>query len=246
LSISGIHNKGFKRRLDVTEVYTSILVKYLEKVGHFKLDRKATKDEDMQDGIDFWVRYGDEEESTPIQFKLRDTRRDIPVCRYQPLYGIDDPENKVGRDFRCLMNGKSKHYYVASRNESGHFCLIYRLSSDKLKGLVNSLDEEWRAVTDDEEKMYESRSVTCSHNFFTAKNVGWMLSTNVRNKLVFSGSNQGQIWWKKNRGEAPKLNMYLPQSFRDEAFSIPSTTGAELETVFYKLTADNGTSGRLD
>jgi hypothetical protein len=245
LTISGIHKQGFQTRLDVADTYTKILVKYLEKIDHFTVLRKATREEEDQ-GVDWWVSYPDSE-NVGIQFKLRDKRQDVPVCRYQPLYGLDNSKTVVGRDYRGLHSGISKRYYVACRDEAGAFNLIYQLSSEKLKGLVDQLDAEWKTS-----ELKPTPTVTqlfggaYPEEFFTEMNVQSWVDSGVWNKLVFAGSDKGsQIWWKKNRRESPKLNMYLPMRHRDEAFPISENVGRQIAAVYRQLSGSSST-GKLE
>jgi hypothetical protein len=245
LTISGIHNQSFKKRLDISEIYTRILVKYLEKINHFKVLRRATREEEDQ-GVDWWVTYPDAE-NVAIQFKLRDKRKDVPVCRYQPLHGIDNVKTVVGRDYRGLQGGVSKRYYVACRDESERFCLIYNLSSEKLKGIVDQLNNEWRAVaTSPTATPTAMFGGTYPEGFFTETNVQSWVDSGVWNKLVFAGSDKGsQIWWKKNRYESPKLNMYLPMKHRDEEFWISENVARQIAAVFRQLSGSSA-AGKLE
>lgn len=236
MTISDIHKQNFESRLTISDLYTQILIKYLEKLNHFKVVRKATESEDL-DGVDWWVTYPDETEPSSIQFKLRDKRKDCPVCRFQPLYGIDHEKNIDGRDFRGLRDKKSKNYYVAFRGADKKFLSIYRISSSTLNKLVVDLDNEW-SITDTvpTNRITDMFGGRYNKSFFTNANVKSWVENGVSNKMVFKGSNGCEIWWKKNRNEwSPKLNMYIPEKLREE--TIPLTTAASqlVETSFLKM-----------
>lgn len=242
MSISELHEKKFSDRLKISDFYTKALMKYLEKLGQFKIDRQATQEEEHQ-GIDWWVTYTNE--SVPIQFKLRDKRKDIPVCRYQPLYGIDDTRNIVGRDFRGLSDKKTQFYYVAYRDIDGKlFSAIYRVSSDKLSELVVNLDKAWQKTetqpTKDIKLMFGGNY---NHSYFTNENVESWVKAGVRNKLVFNAKGIGEIWWKKNYNEGrPKLNFYLPYTFREETYHLSESISNKINDLYKKA----GESCRLE
>lgn len=236
MTISELHTQNFESRLSISDLYTQILVKYLEKLRHFKSVRKATEAEDL-DGVDWWVLYPNETEPSPIQFKLRDKRKDCPVCRFQPLYGLDHEKNIVGRDFRGLRDKRSKNYYVAYRGTDKTFTCIYRMSSDTLHKLVVGLDEEWqKAETYPTNRINDMFGGTYNQSFFTHDNVQEWIGNRVNNKVVYRGSNGCEIWWKKNYNEGrPKLNMYIPEKLREETFPLTGAASDLIEGCFIKM-----------
>jgi hypothetical protein len=207
MTITGIHQQDFTTRLNVTETATAALMNLLQTKKHFKSYRKSSKEEDLG-GIDWWVVYPGQTEEVPIQFKLRDRQKDIPLCRFQPFYGTDSPKTVVGRDYRCIEGKQAAQYYVAVRNGAGKFTEIYKISCDTLRPLIMSLDEEWQKV----EGVFD----TFALKFFDAGRVGKWLESGIWNKRVFRGDSGCEVWWKKNRNEKfPKFNMYVPYSYKD-------------------------------
>ncbi len=240
MSLSGIHKESFKTRLAVADIYTSLLMKLLKKTGHFsEVVRKATKEEEDQ-GIDWWVKYTSTEVK-PSQFKLREKRYDCPVCRFQPLHGLDSPRNVIGRDFRGLRDKMSEHYYVAVRDEDGLFDSVYRLNSATLGKLVMEADAEWAtAITKPTSKPKDMWGGTYNKDYFTSSLVQEWTEQKVSNKLIFSASNGIQFWWKKNFNEgSPKINMYVPRKYKDWDYDINASDARLIEKVFKQI---NGSS----
>jgi len=207
MTISGIHQQNFTTRLNVTDNYTAALMKLLQTKNHFLNYRKATREEDLN-GIDWWVVYPGQTEEVPIQFKLRDRQKDIPLCRFQPFYGTDSPKTVIGRDYRCIDNQTSAQYYVAVRNAAGKFTEIYKVSCETLRPLIMDLDAEWQKV----EGLFDNFNL----KFFDTSRVGKWLESGIWNKRVFRGDSGCEVWWKKNRNEKfPKFNMYVPHSYKE-------------------------------
>ncbi|RDJ35308.1 MAG: hypothetical protein DWQ19_10870 [Crenarchaeota archaeon] len=205
MTIDNLHHEHFHKRLNTSDNYTNALMQLLKKKKHFKSFRKATREEDLA-GIDWWVVFPDEDEESPIQFKLRDKMKDMPLVRYQPFRGTDDETTVEGRDWRGLHDNASKYYYVAIRNGTG-FCQAYRITSKKLKKIARKLDKEWSQS----EKAFETFPV----GFFDSKRVQMWLKKGIWNKCVFR-TDDGEIWWKKNRNEGfPKFNMYIPYDYKE-------------------------------
>lgn len=207
MSITDIHQKHFTSRLNIADAYTESLMNFLKEKKHIKEYKKATKEEDMN-GVDWWILYEDSAKPIPIQFKLRDKQKDIPVCRYQPFYGLENDRTVEGRDWRCLQSSASKEYFVAVRNGDGKFVEIYKISCRKLKSAVKQLNEDWMAVSG----VFDTFSPT----FFDDKHVKMWLERGIWNKRVFRNEKGGEVWWKKNKNENfPKFNMYVPYSTMD-------------------------------
>jgi hypothetical protein len=222
-NLNNLHEANFNVRLKVSDTYTKILMKLLEKNGHFKkVVRQANKEEEHR-GIDWWVIF--DEKEVPIQFKLRDKRKDVPVCRYQPLYGMDHDKNVDGRDFRGIESKSSEFYYVAIRDKNKRFFQIYRCSSNKLRKLVMNCDKAW-----------EKSGGVYAKNFFNSKNVQEWVDKKVFTKLIFSDEYGCQIWWKKNRVEkSPKLNMYVPETFKEWEFKIDKNMADFIDKMYANL-----------
>lgn len=206
MTISGLHTRQFNERLNVADSYSFALMKFLNQKNHFQSVRKSSKEEDL-DGVDWWVIYPDENQEVPIQFKLRDKQKDIPVCRFQPFWGINHAKTVVGRDFRGLRDSKCKHYYVGVRNGNGQFTEIYSISCQSLKSKIDQLDQEWQTVT--------GRYGNFALDFFEENRVNSWLQKGIWNKRVFS-NDIGEVWWKKNGNEkSPKFNMYIPYECKE-------------------------------
>jgi len=213
--LNSIHQKSFVTRLEVTDNYTNALMQALKDKGHFTSFRKATLQED-KDGIDWWVKYPKERIEVPIQFKLRDKQKDVPVVRYQPFYGIDSEKTQEGRDWRCVKEIKSQQYYVAVRTGAGIFSEVYRVPCEILRSLIIELDKQWNEVT--------GRFENYAPKIFNKNIVNVWLEKGIRNKLVFSNDTGCQVWWKKNFNEKyPKFNMYVPYSYNDWSLALNET-----------------------
>lgn len=211
MPINNLHLKEFTSRLKISEAATNSIVELLTKTGHFKSIRKAALNDDLG-GVDWWVVYPDSEEEVPIQFKLRDKQKDIPIVRYQPFHGVNSDKTKEGRDYRGLLETKCKYYYVAVRNGEGNFCEVYNISCCKLTDLAIKLNDAWVAC--------EKAGNFAPPSFFTDEIVKTWMDKSVRNKSVFA-CEYGDIWWKKNYNEAsPKFNMYIPYSFHEWKLEI--------------------------
>ncbi len=220
----GLQNQKFTTRLTETTSDTDCLMMELLKINHFESYEKASKAEDKK-GIDYWVIYPEQTDKVPIKFKIRDNPkfRDFPICRFQPLYGHDHEKNTIGRDFKNLSDKVAQQYYVGIRSSSKKFFEVYRVSAEKLLEAVSKLEEEWTRVSTDDRMLHENG--TYNKSYFNKNNVSSWMACNVKNKNVFD-SFYGQVWWKMNNASSgekrPKLNMYIPDSVKDESFSIES------------------------
>lgn len=224
MSISNVHEKVFNERLNITDSYTTALMSLLQKRGHVVSYRKASKQEDI-DGVDWWVTYTKGDTEVPIQFKLRDKQKDIPVCRFQPFHGTAHEKTVEGRDYRCLRDQKSHEYYVAIRVD-GTFKEIYRVSCKTLNDLVTKLDQEWNESSGGELNNQFPLS------FFNPKRVQSWLGGSIWNKRVFRGED-GEVWWKKNFNErSPKFNMYFPYSKKEWNIVLDAEDAKFIEQFF--------------
>ena len=211
MTISDLHNKSFINRLNISDSFTESLMCFLKKKNHFSSFRKASKKEDLE-GIDWWVKYPNEKGETPIQFKLRDKQKDIPICRYQPFYCVDSNKTVEGRDFRHIKEKKSLQYYVAIRNNN-YFKEIYSISCKSLNKMILEMDKNWQNVSG----VFDS----FSPSFFSEQKNNTWIEKGIRNKRVFSDENGCEVWWKKNPGEKfSKFNMYVPYSLNEWSISI--------------------------
>ena len=207
MTISDMHTKHFNERLNIADFYSLALMENLKTKKHFTTFRKSAKEEDL-DGIDWWVTYPGETKEVPIQFKIRDKQKDIPICRYQPFHGLDHARTVEGRDYRCLRDKKVNQYYVAVRNAVGQFTEIYKISSKTLNSLIVTLDKEWAKV----EGIFDM----FPPKFFDGSRVSLWLEKGIRNKCVFRNESGCEVWWKKNYNEkSPKFNMYVPYSAKE-------------------------------
>lgn len=223
MTISDLHKQSFNNRISISDNYTTALVKLLTEHQHFKSYRKASLEEDM-DGIDFWVTYPKSSVEIPVQFKIRDKQKDIPVCRYQPFYGIGHEKTIVGRDFRSIKAKKVQKYYIAIRNGAGAFSEVYNISSDALEKHVLSVDESWNKATKQGEQLPSS--------FFTPANTTVWLDKAIRNKCVYRGEN-GDVWWKKNHNEkSPKFNIYIPYYCKEWGLEFSQRDSQLIEEMY--------------
>lgn len=232
MTITGLHKKKFNDRLEVSEKYTLPLMELLKNRGRFASYQKTITEEDKE-GVDYWVSvpslqsirssvYKDEVElkNVPIQFKIRDKQKDIPVCRFQPFHGIDAESTVVGRDYRCLRDKKASQYYVAIRN-NGCFSEIYSINSNDLLEHVSAVDKAWSEC----EKVGDQ----LPSSFFTKANTQLWLEKDIRNRCVFRNE-IGDVWWKKNYNEkSPKFNIYINYQFKEWSINLTSEESQLIE-----------------
>jgi hypothetical protein len=109
---------------------------------------KAITEEDKE-GVDYFFKWAENdprysETLKRIQFKNReDTYSDIPVLRFQPLYGTDHPKNNVGRDYKALQNNMNDFYFTAIKPDGKSYSKILVIDSKKLFGIVKEAEKEW-------------------------------------------------------------------------------------------------------
>lgn len=239
--ISNLHRENFQTRLLVANGVSALIVSFLEMKGHWKLIRPATLEEDKEQAIDFWVQYPNDSEPTAIQMKLRDKQVDVPVVRFQPMHGIDNDRTVVGRDFKGIMTiKKTKYVYVVTRDKRTR-CVdcVYRATCDKLRLELELFDEEWKNATTEPSSDRGTKWLgRFNYHFFTTENVqDWLGKTGKKeifNRCVFKSKvdSDMHVWWKKNRDEAPKLNMYIPSTVRDWTHMLTPEEGAQLSKLF--------------
>jgi len=227
-----LQEKKFDVRLKESKIWTQMMVSLLKKSGHIEDFRDATIDEDKSMLIDYWFKYPNSQEYVPIAFKLRidPSKRDIPVVYSQPFYGTDSDKTVIGRDYRCL-NGQVQQYYVAVKNGNKEFCEIYRISKAKLSPMIENMIGSW--------KTEDAMSGTfISHDKFTEERKEILLK-NLNGGKGFRKiwqTDDGEIWWQKNFNEKfSKVNLYVPENFKEESFSITSVIYKKMFSSYEKF-----------
>lgn len=223
--MKNLQEKDFSERLESSGIMTDMAMKYLVKIGHILAFRKASLDEDKNQGIDYWVDFI-ERQNVPIQFKVRikEGYCDIPVVRYQPFYGVDDTRTVIGRDYRGLVSGVTEYYYVlVTHNDKTSE--IYRAKKEILKDVLLKMDAAW-AIPD------RCRPLCFHHDKMTFKVDQQFLqkycdsSGRGVNQIYCPDENDSiswQIWWHKNNSERySKINYYLPHSLKESGWVVPS------------------------
>lgn len=123
-------------RLLVTNIWTTSLLSYQEAQGCFQIERAATPEEDKEHGIDVLLNLGFS------QYKIRQWGYpDFGAVRFQPCYGLDHPETKDGRDYRCLRDYRTQHHFSALYDDN--FDVVYRVDSSEFWDKVQQLDADW-------------------------------------------------------------------------------------------------------
>ena len=229
-------DKPFSERLSESRLWTDRWMEHLTEIEHFHEFKSATTKEDFE-GIDYWVRFEPSDDWIPIQFKLRVTvsKRDCPVVMNQPFYGCDAEGNKVGRDYKGVVNDKSKFYYVAVKDSTGLYSEIYYIPTKTLKGIVLNIEEEWNNVKRDETK--EKRDDKWSYK---RENLDKAILSTIgsgtlqgNNYVAFLNKKKAQIFIQKNKGERfHKINCYVKESFKEKSFLIPKDVGAKAALDF--------------
>jgi len=228
--LQNLKDKHFIQRKSASDEVTYALTQLLEKLGHWKIERYATSEEDQEELVDLYVEYPDKPGIIkPVQFKVRtDPKyRDFIVARYQPCYGLDhevvnDPrQGKTcnGRDWRGLLNKKSFRYYVATLSKDRIFDEISWCKSDVLCRRVKELDTLWEEVT-------------VKNKFkFTSETIDKMMARGVpREKVLTHTDRCDEVWYQKNYGERPKFLMYIDNAIREGYVSIHNEVN-ELESL---------------
>lgn len=215
---TNLQDQHFNVRLKVSDVWTKMMVDFLKQTGHIEDYRESTLDEDKNLLIDYWFKYPNKEEFVPIAFKLRidPAKRDIPVVYSQPFYGTDGQKTVLGRDFRCLQ-GQVLEYYVAVKNADKEFCEIYRISKENLSSKINQMITSWKTEENVSGQFISFDKLTEARNQILLNNLNWGKGF----RKIWQTSN-GEIWWQKNPGEKfSKINLYVPENFKEESFLIP-------------------------
>jgi uncharacterized protein YbaA (DUF1428 family) len=215
-----LQERQFGERLQESKIWTQMVVTVLKAKGHITDFRQATADEDRNLLIDYWFKYPGEEEWVPVAIKLRidPNKRDIPVVYSQPFYGINCDRTVIGRDYRCIMEGRAVRYYVITKNASGEFSNVYWMSKEKLKTLISDLISEWRTQP--------TSGQLIAYDRLTQERVE-SLVRNAENgkcsrKIAFT--DEGEVWWQKNRTERfSKINLYFPERVQEGNVLIPAS-----------------------
>ncbi len=138
---ANFERRNFGVRTLVSSIWTPLLLIYGESVNFCEVVRMSTLEEDSQKLIDFI--NGENGVEQAAQFKIRKNDRvDFPCVRYQPCYGLDDPDTLDGRDYRCLRDHTTMYHYAAIR-EGNLFSKVHRVDSAEFWELVQKLDADW-------------------------------------------------------------------------------------------------------
>lgn len=243
-----LQEQSFDTRQKIMDVVTEMLTKSMVHGNYVTGYRKAELEADRDQAIDFWfdrpaggawpIVLNDD----PSQFKCRDKPgyRDVPLCRFQPFFGVDADTTVIGRDYKGLLTTRATtQYFVAVKDADDVFCEIYRISTAKLRPQVEALEREWIETTNDRFVAQSAMNMQKKTEF---------INNSVWTKRLYA-SPTGEVWWQKNkRREAPKINFYLPESLKEDSFEIPSHIGLTIKRTYEKLKAEaeeaTGTSRR--
>jgi hypothetical protein len=234
--LNRLQELDFRKRLKFADCLTWLIMGKLTRMGHFVAFKKATKEEDEHEAIDYWV---DRNRTVfePIQFKLRIVpgNSDFPCVLYQPFYGVDREDTVIGRDYKGVVQGKTKYYYVASRQEHGSF-EVFWINKEILKSHILAAEQEWEAG--DRSRPWLVSKARCT----AQKNALWyMRECNERGKgmrMIYSPENgtvPWEIWWQKNPNESfAKINLYLSCSLKEGSITIPAEVCKRMEEDIYR------------
>lgn len=242
-------DKDFDQRLSESEWWTNQLMKAGTYKGrHFYQFKPATEEEDKDEGIDYWVRFSnDDEEWTPIQFKMRvnadESKRDCPIVLVQPFYGCDieysnEPNvglNKLGRDFLGIMgndNDRKLHYIAVKNSKTGLYEEVYGISVKTLKRAIENIEEEWNNLERD-----ESLDPRADQWSYRKDNLTEFQLRGLRTQPVFNGT-EAQIFLQKNPSENfYKFNCYIKESLKEKSFKLSEVEAQSLKDAFYRYIA---------
>jgi hypothetical protein len=205
-----LHNKHFLERMELTKKVTFGLMNLLYQQKKLKYFHIAIEKEDKE-GVDFFMKWQDEkswQEGAPIkiQFKNREDKfQDFPICRFQPLYGLDHPKNVVGRDYKAIKNKMNEMYFTAVKPDGKNYTEILVIRSEKLYDLITEAEKEW---------FPEGEPWAYFTNELCNKTTSW-------SKKIKQASNGVQAWFKRTQSEKnPKINLYVPRSYADSVLSL--------------------------
>ncbi len=138
-------HESFGKRLKIGKGAEQKCVKYLNENCGFNLI-PTTKEDDLR-GIDFT------DGATRYQVKVRTGKyQDLIFCIYQPYYGLDHKETKIGRDIKGDYNG-----YICQCNQT-----IYVIrNTTQLKKIIKEIEKGWEG----EEYKFDGRGwfKSCRH-----------------------------------------------------------------------------------
>lgn len=201
-----LHNKHF---LDRQEISFKVSYKIMEKLYENKIIKSfsvAKIDEDKK-GVDFFLNWKDDDcNAHRVQFKNRqDNFQDIPVCRFQPFYGVDASNTVVGRDYRGLKNQENDYYFTATKGKSGNYEEVSIVKSKTLLKFIEEAEKEWFGDA----------------NIWQSYDEIWCAKTKQWNKKLLKASNGVEAWFKRTASEkAAKINLYIPKSFAEQVFKV--------------------------
>lgn len=236
-------DKDWDTRRDESTWWTDqLMMAGAHKGRHFYKAKRATKKQDKEEGIDYWVKFNEDDEWIPIQFKMRvnidQDKRDCPVVLIQPFYGCDVPysdepnvgENKLGRDFLGIINNEDdrKLHYTAVKNKDGLYEEVYCISVMTLKRVIENAEEEWSNLERD-----EGLEATLDKWSYRKDNV---TKDQLRGETrhVFKGS-ETEIFLQKNPTEGfYKFNCYVKERLKEKSFNLSEKEAQSLKDAFYR------------
>jgi hypothetical protein len=201
-----LHNKHFLERQETSSKISYGLMEKLfesKKVGSFF---SAKLDEDKK-GVDFFITWNkDSSDKYKVQFKNRqDNFQDIPICRFQPFYGVGNSKTVIGRDYKALQNQENDYYFTAVKDKTGIYGEVLVISSRVLLKHLQDAEKEWFG----ENVLWEK---FCS---------AWCDKTTQWNKKLLTASNGVEAWFKRTAKEkAAKINLYVPKRYAEEVFKV--------------------------
>ena len=200
------HNKHFLERQSVsTQISYGLMERLFEskKIAGFYV----AKYEEDKKGVDFFLKWKNEDDNkSRVQFKNRqDNFQDIPVCRFQPFYGVDSQKTVTGRDYRALVNKENDYYFTAVKGKSGKYEQVVVISSEKLLKYLEDAEKEWFG----DKPPWE------------AYNEIWCNKTTQWNKKLLSASNGVEAWFKRTNSEkCAKINLYIPKKLAETIYEV--------------------------
>jgi hypothetical protein len=202
-----LHNKHFLERQEISsKISYGLMEKMFEskKIGSFS---NAKLDEDKK-GIDFFITWKNKDSSDKykVQFKNRqDNFQDIPVCRFQPFYGVGNSKTVMGRDYKALINKENDYYFTAVKGKSGNYEEVLIVSSSVLLKRLQEAEKEWFGSN----PLWENFDAT------------WCDKTTQWNKKLLTASNGVEAWFKRTAKEkAAKINLYVPKRYAEDLFQV--------------------------
>lgn len=199
-------NQAFTTRHKKSEAETLEIMKCLKSQNIINEYIKTEKEDDIA-GTDFHIKFQEDDEFHPVQFKTRKEKwRDFPVCRFQPFRGYTN--STVGRDYRSLASGKNKYYIVASSGNGRDFDRVTITETNKIYELIVAAEKEWFG----DETPWE---------YFTEEIYNRNLEKQIYNKKLKIADNGVEAWFKKNYDKVEsfgKINLYIPSIYADREF----------------------------